>query len=103
MDAVGVGARVGLLLGAQHLALPDGVHRGVPVLAPLRHGGDVHEGDGHPRRRPPGDVLRLVEHVPVHAQPQRAVPLQQRHRLLGATDPVRVAPHLRAVIITKRK
>jgi hypothetical protein len=31
------------------------------------------------------------------------VPLQQRHRLLGATDPVRVAPHLRAVIITKRK
>jgi hypothetical protein len=100
VDAVGVGGRVGLLLGAQHLPLADGVHGGVAVLAPLRHGGDVEEGDGHPRRRPApaGHVPRLVEHVPVHAQPQRAVPVQQRHRLLGAPDPVWVAPHLRAVV-----
>lgn len=67
MDAIGVGARVCLLLRAQHLPLPDGVHGGVPVLAPLRHGGDVDEGDGHPWRRRAGDVVRLVEHVPVHA------------------------------------
>jgi hypothetical protein len=97
VDAVGVGARVGLLLRAEHLPLPDGVHGGVPVLAPLRHGGDVHEGDGHARRRRAGDVARHAEHVPVRAQPQRPAPLEQRHRLLGAADPVRVAPNLRAV------
>ena len=96
VDAVGVGARVGLLLRRQHLALPDGVHGGVPVLAPLRHGGHVDEGDGHPRRRRAGHVGRRVEHVPVRAQPDRPVPVEQRHRLLGAPDPARVPPHLRA-------
>ena len=35
VDAVGVGARVGLLLRREDRALPDGVHGGVPVLAPL--------------------------------------------------------------------
>ena len=103
MDAVGVGARVGLLLRREDLALPDGVHGGVPVLAPLRHGGDVHEGDGHPRRRRPGDVGRHLEHVPVRPQPYRPTPVHQRHRLLRAPDAVRVSPHLRAVFQTKNQ
>ena len=102
MDAVGVGARVGLLLRREDLALPDGVHGGVPVLAPLRHGGDVHEGDGHPRRRRPGDVGRHLEHVPVRPQPYRPTPVHQRHRLLRAPDAVRVSPHLRAVFQTQK-
>lgn len=102
MDAVGVGAGVGLLLRREDLPLPDGVHGGVPVLAPLRHGGDVHERDGHPRRRRPGDVGRHLEHVPVRPQPYRPAPVEQRHRLLRAPDAIRVSPHLRAVFQNKK-
>ncbi|BAT03358.1 Os07g0693500 [Oryza sativa Japonica Group] len=52
VDAVGVGARVGLLLRGQQLALPQRVHRRVRVLAKLRQRRDVHESHAHPPHRP---------------------------------------------------
>lgn len=41
VDAVGIGGGVRLLLGSQHLALPDGVDRSVSVFAIFRECGDV--------------------------------------------------------------
>ncbi|RWW66327.1 hypothetical protein BHE74_00026304 [Ensete ventricosum] len=99
VDAVGVVGGVGLLLRGQQLPLPERVHRRVRVLPELRHRRDTHERHRQPHR--PDDPLLLREQPPVRADRHPPRRVRHWHRLHRALDPVRVAPVLTPVAITR--
>ena len=99
VDAVGVGGGVGLLLRRQQLPLSERVHRRVRVLPELRHRRDPDERHRQPHR--PDHALLLREQPPVRADRQPPRRVRHRHRLHRALDPVRVAPVLTPVAITR--
>lgn len=91
MDAVGELCRLRLLLRRQQRPLPHREHGCVRVLAPIRHGRDVHEGDRHAERRGTQRLLRQSKYVHVRAHGD-AGHVGDRKRLLGALDSRGVAP-----------